>query len=249
MVVKTEKQGDQTIARWLYPTCFQKLLESQSPNGGFGGNIAEVDGILNTMAAVLALVKLDTSPTISGVADVPDLPARVSRGCVYLQEKLQTWDVHSTIHVGFEILIPSLLHLLQKEGIRFEFPGLETLMEINEQKLSGFSQDILYFPQQTTLLHSLEAFIGKIDFNKTAHHLQHGAMMASPSSTAAYLMHSSGWSEEAEAYLSFVVDTKNGAIPSAFPITLFEITWVQSTGKLYVNSIPTNSSAGSFDTP
>ncbi|KAI1505682.1 hypothetical protein F5X99DRAFT_428788 [Biscogniauxia marginata] len=229
MVTKTTKQGDQTITRWLYPQCFQKLLDNQSPEGGFGENKAEVDAILNTMAALLAITKLKASPTISGVATMPDLPTRISKGCAYLNRKLKNWDVHSTIHVGFEILIPTLLGLLRKEGIGLEFPGAKILTEMNARKLSTFTEEIIYSPKQTTLLHSLEAFIGKIDIDRTAHHLRHGAMMASPSSTAAYLMNSSTWSEAAETYLRFVVETNNGGVPSAFPIIVFETTWVLST--------------------
>ncbi|KAI8959964.1 Ent-kaurene synthase [Daldinia sp. FL1419] len=229
MVSKTEKQGSETVACWMYPQCFQQLLASQSPEGGFGESRAEVDGILNTMAAILALQKLIRNPAALGSIKVLDLEARILRGRTYLQDKLRIWDVCSTIHVGFEILVPTLLDLLANEGINFEFPGFESLMNMNARKLSTFTEEILYSTHQTTLLHSLESFIGKIDFDKISHHLRHGAMMASPSSTAAFLMNASTWNEEAEAYLSFVVDTRDGKVPSAFPITIFEITWVLST--------------------
>ncbi|KAI0850465.1 Ent-kaurene synthase [Daldinia vernicosa] len=229
MVIKTENQGNETVSRWVYPQCFQQLLKSQTSEGSFGKNSVEVDGILNTMAAVLALQKLGANPMVLGAITVSDLAARISRGCAYLQEKLQTWDVCSTCHVGFEILVPTLLDLLAKEGMDFKFPGFGPLMDMNARKLSKFSEGSLYSPHQTTLLHSLEGFIGKINFDRMSHHLRHGAMMASPSSTAAYLMNASKWSEDAEAYLRFVVDASNGGVPSAFPITIFEITWVLST--------------------
>ncbi|KAI1657167.1 hypothetical protein F4813DRAFT_396661 [Daldinia decipiens] len=110
----------------------------------------------------------------------------------------------------------------------FKFPGFEPLMDMNARKLSTFPEEVLHSTHQTTLLHSLEGFVDKIDFDRISHHLLHGAMMASPSSTAAYLMNASEWSEDAEAYLRFVVDASNGGVPSAFPITIFEITWVKS---------------------
>lgn len=58
-------------------------------------------------------------------------------------------------------------------------------------------------------------------------------MMASPSSTAAYLMYTSEWDNEAEDYLRHVIKDGpgrgTGAVPSAFPSTYFEYSWVMST--------------------
>ena len=59
------------------------------------------------------------------------------------------------------------------------------------------------------------------------------SMMASPSSTAAYLMHSSPWHDGAETYfrraMSSGAGKGNGGIPSAFPSSIFELTWTLST--------------------
>ncbi|KAH8892550.1 hypothetical protein GQ53DRAFT_746074 [Thozetella sp. PMI_491] len=55
-------------------------------------------------------------------------------------------------------------------------------------------------------------------------------MMASPSSTAAYLMHVTDWDDEVETYLKHVIQygvgSNSGAVPSAFPSMFFEYTWV-----------------------
>ncbi|KAF7904155.1 hypothetical protein EAF00_001489 [Botryotinia globosa] len=67
--------------------------------------------------------------------------------------------------------------------------------------MAKFHPEVLYRPTKTTLLHSLEAFIGKIDFDRIVHHKIHGHFMASPSSTAAYLMNCSVWDQETEVYL------------------------------------------------
>ncbi|KAL1981483.1 hypothetical protein VTN96DRAFT_2512 [Rasamsonia emersonii] len=227
MVSTSTKHDGET--RWLFPECFQSILESQSPEGGFGAQSAEVDEILNTMAALLALCKHEKNPSVTGCPSVPDLASRIARGRRFLEQKLQRWDVRSTVHVGFEILVPNLLDMLLAEGLDFQFPGFKVLMAMNQQKLAKFSPAILYTPHKTTLLHSLEAFIGKIDFDKVAHHLHSGAMMGSPSSTAAYLMNSSSWNPDAEAYLRFVVEAGKGCVPSAFPVSVFEIAWVLST--------------------
>ncbi|KAF2820523.1 hypothetical protein CC86DRAFT_237655, partial [Ophiobolus disseminans] len=54
--------------------------------------------------------------------------------------------------------------------------------------LAKLDPSLLYGPVQTTALHSLEAFIGKIDFTKLRHRKVKRSMLGSPSSTAAYLM-------------------------------------------------------------
>jgi hypothetical protein len=89
---------------------------------------------------------------------------------------------------------------------------------------------ILESDHPTTLLHSLEGFIGKIDFDKISHRKVEGSMLASPSSTAAYLMYSTEWDHEAAAYLRKVFENGSGkgcgGFPSAFPSEIFEISWV-----------------------
>ncbi|KAJ5663603.1 hypothetical protein N7507_004334 [Penicillium longicatenatum] len=230
MVTKKEIRDEVKITYWLFPECFQAVLEDQSPNGGFCPNGAHVDGILSTMAAVLTLYRhqkdlhiLDCSQSSS------DLQERISKACAYLDQALKVWDVKSTVQVGFEILVPSLLWLLEREGISFNFPGRKALMALHRQKVNKVKPAVLYTHHKTTLLHSLESFIGSLDFDKMSHSLSYGSMMGSPSSTAAYLMNSSDWDEEAEKYLRFVVATTKGRVPSAFPISVFEVSWVLST--------------------
>lgn len=223
-VAMVSKEQQNASIQWLFPECFQSVLESQTSEGGFGGHHAEVDGILNTMAAVLALVKHEKNPSFTGCATVLDLRDRIDRGRKYLEQRLQAWDVEATVHVGFEILVPSLLGMLVHEGLSFKFQGLDTLMSMHRQKLGRHSTAV--WSHKTTLLHSLEAFDGRVDFDLMAKHLSNGAMMGSPSSTAAYLMNRSNWDNDAETYLRFVVTAGKGWLPSAFPISIFEITWV-----------------------
>ena len=182
------------------------------------------------MAAVLALSRHAKAPSLSGVSLPKDLESRMSNAIAFLQAELQEWDVQATENVGFEYLLPALLDLLEQDGISFNFPGRQSLMAINKQKLAKFDPRMLYSTSKSTPIHSLEAFIGKIDFDKVRHQKDFGSMLASPSSTAAYLMHCSQWDDEAEAYLrvclAFGEGKGNGAVPCAFPITIFELTWV-----------------------
>ncbi|PWY74044.1 hypothetical protein BO83DRAFT_444435 [Aspergillus eucalypticola CBS 122712] len=232
--------------KWFFPECFQVVLESQSPGGGFGVNEGmspappqQLDGILNTMAAVLALCRYQKDPSFSIQTGAPNhfaplswsnLQDRIDRARAYLDHALQCWDVSSTVQVGFEILVPSLLRLLHDEGLHFDFPGREALMVLHRRKMDKIQPALdLPCPPQTTLLHSLEGFIGSVELGKMAPCLTNGSMMGSPSSTAAYLIHSPNWDEEAENYLRHVVAHNNGRVPSAFPISVFEISWVLST--------------------
>lgn len=218
--------------QWLSPESFQYVLDTQDASGGWNSGASEIDSILNTLAGLLALRKHATTTCVSETDNLSKgLVSKIYKAATFLQEKLQTWDVGSTIHVGFEILVPNLLDLLEKQGLVFEFPGRDLLMKIKDLKMTKIRPEMLYANNSMTAIHSLEAFINQIDFDRVAHHKIHGSMMASPSSTAAYLMHSSSWDHESEAYIRHVISSGpgrgNGSVPSAFPSTFFEISWVR----------------------
>lgn len=217
--------------RWLFPESFRFLLDNQLPHGGWISYASVGDGILNTMAALLALRRHKQVLDFEGKEDLDELETRISRAKSYLQDILQAWDVESEIRVGFEILVPALLAMLEAEGISFAFPGRDSLHALYQTKMSNFDPQILYGTTKTTLLHSLEALVGRIDFDRIRHHKTFGGMMGSPASTAAYLLHSSTWDDEAELYIRRVLSEgageDNGGVPSVFPIPIFEITWVR----------------------
>ena len=231
LVQKTE----QDVKRWRFPECFQYILDSQAPDGGWisfaTAFTTEVDALLNAMAALLTLRRHSTEPLNCNIPS--DLTERISRATKYVQDRLETWDVKASEQVGFEVLVPNLLDLLEQEGISFRIPGLQILSSMKDQKLARFNPKILYQPVQLTLIHSMEALVGKVDFDRVAHHKVFGSMMASPAATAAYLMYSSNWDHEAENYLSNVIANASGngsgGVPSAFPTHIFELTWVLST--------------------
>lgn len=228
MVAKLE--GDQR--RWLFPESFVTLLAHQSDQGGWEQGVSDIDGILNTMAALLAMLWHQKSPLDDKHFDsTPDqLSRQISSAIGWLGMKLKSWDIEASDQVGFEILIPSLLRLLERECIQFQFPASRRLEQLNASKLSEFKAHKLYSDKRSTLVHSLEAFVGIIEFDKVGHHLSDGSMMASPSSTAAYLIHSTKWDDAAEQYLRRVLSDSvggdQGGFPSAFPSTIFEASWV-----------------------
>ena len=215
---------------WLFPESFQFLLENQLPNGGWQCYSTHYDGMMNTLAALLALRKHANGSDMRHHPNSPDLELRMSKATMYLRESLQHWDVDQCLDIGFEILVPALLSMLESENIHFVFLGRQQLERLNARKLARFDPDVLY-RAPTTFLHHLEAFIDRIDFGRLSHHKICGSMMASPASTAAYLMHSSTWDSEAELYLRKVLREGSGnsvgGVPSIFPIPIFEVSWVR----------------------
>lgn len=229
--------------RWLFPESFQFLIDNQTEDGDWGVEMcaSESDSILNTASALLALKRHYAEPLQINSIEPSELQSRIDKATVSLERKLNEWDVSASTHVGFEIIIPALLRLLEtthsinscENGklYQFLFNGRTELMELNAKKLSRFRPEFLYSKHQSTALHSLEALMDRIDFDRVAHHKVLGSMMASPSSTAAYLMNTSTWDQEAEDYIRHVVykgpGKGTGAVPSAYPSTNFEFSWVR----------------------
>ncbi|KAI0906511.1 aphidicolan-16beta-ol synthase [Ustulina deusta] len=221
--------------QWLFPECFEYILSTQSEEGGWTiGWGAQIDGILNTAGPLLALKRHHAEP-LQLQHNPQDLANRIEKATSSLRSQLAAWDVSTTEHVGFEIIVPAMLEQLEKEdpSLVFEFASKKLLMKINNAKLSRFQPKFLYGSRRFTALHSLESFIGKMDFDKVKHHRVHGSMLGSPSSTAAYMLHASEWDDESEEYIRHVIKYAagrgSGAVPSAFPSTHFEITWMLST--------------------
>lgn len=223
-VAMTEKGGVP-----LFPEAYDYLKKTQSEDGSWAAETSDADGIINTLAALLALKKQEQQFEAARA----DNEKRCRAAENALRRMLSSWDLDATDRVGLEVLVPNLLRLLEVEGVQFDFPSRKPLMELNAAKLARLGP-VLTSPVQTTLIHTLEAFVGTLDFDKVRQHkMKNGSMLASPSSTAAYLMNSSEWDHEAESYLRMVFEQQSstghrGGFPSAFPSTLFETSWVSA---------------------
>ena len=216
--------------RWAFLESFQFILEEQESDGGWDRSRISDDGILNTLAALLAMKRHEKSTYVAVQVTHPDLPARISKAIIYLEKMLQQWDVGASVNVDFEILVPTLLSMLEQEQLIFQFPQKQLLMRFSAEKLRHFDPSTVYGSQKHTLLRSLEGFIGKVDFDRIQHQKTNGSFMYSPSSTAAYLMSLSAWDDESEMYIRNAMihgrGHGNGGVPSVFPSNIFEVTRV-----------------------
>ena len=129
-----------------------------------------------------------------------DLDGHIMRGRNALETMLQHWDVKSTVHPGFELLVPKLLRILDHEGFPFSgFPGHDDLMQLHHAKLHELGvATVEQALSNKNILWNLEAFVGLADpeffgdltSEQVAHHLTiWGSMMGSPAATAAYSLY------------------------------------------------------------
>lgn len=235
-VAMVERRGPYGSMELMFPECFEFLLQTQHVDGSWRSESGStLDAILNTMAALLALQK--RAANISGSSHTY-IATRSAKAETALVGMLNGWDIASCDRVGFEVIVPALMRLLEPHGYHFakHLSGKhgDSLTVFYEKKVSKFFP-ILFSDSPTTLIHSLEAFAGKLDYDKVKHHrTPRGDMLGSPSSTAAYLMFAPTWDEQAYDYLrsavtSMAPQTGNGGVPSAFPTHIFEITWGLTT--------------------
>ncbi|CAG8952565.1 hypothetical protein HYFRA_00009671 [Hymenoscyphus fraxineus] len=65
------------------------------------------------MSAMVAL-KCHADHELQGHPLYHDICLRISKANIALNELLQVWDVEQTVHVGFEIIVPTLLQQLEQ---------------------------------------------------------------------------------------------------------------------------------------
>jgi hypothetical protein len=216
---------------WVFPECFQAILETQYSDGGWEPEGGDFDRIAGTLASILAL-KIHLNKETDNQKK-QDINKRIFMATEFLNKHLPQLRAAAAteVPIGAELWFPKMLELLEREGISLESTSvLAWLLPIREKKLAKFPIEALYRPVLTSAAHSLEAFVDIADFGKLHHLKSFGSMLASPSSTAAYLIYSPTWDEDAESYLRHVISfgsgCRSGRVPATFPTHIFELAWV-----------------------
>ncbi|KAL3429765.1 hypothetical protein BDV09DRAFT_202743 [Aspergillus tetrazonus] len=204
-------------SEWLFPESFTYLLEQQGQDGGW-------DFLDHSTRAT-------PYPAFLWIPDCIELPTdmlvRITRAKSFLDDKLAHLTLDGITHLGFELIVPVLLRLLEHEGMHFAFPAKKELLQMYEKALSA-DMTWLYDNGPCKIpLFCLETFLGKVDFSRLSHLVTSTTgVTASPASTAAYLIHSGLWSREGEAYLRHVVSRReDGSVGGLFPLAIFESCW------------------------
>ncbi|SMR42083.1 unnamed protein product [Zymoseptoria tritici ST99CH_3D1] len=220
--------------QWLFPEAFHYLMRTQS--SWHIDNSSQTVAILNTAAGLLALLKHAAQPLQIRLYSDNELANCINLASKSLQSQLATWtDMEATNHIGVELIIPALLQYLKEAHptMHFSFPNEKLLSEMHAAKMARFRTEMLYDTPVSPASYSLEAFIGKVDFDRAAVQLRNGSMWTSPSSTAAYLMHATVWDSEAEDWLRHVLRAGeghgDGGVPGTFPTHHFEFNWIVAT--------------------
>lgn len=235
-------------ARYLFSACFTYLFNTQSSTGSWkppatkNPDQCTTDEVVATLGALYALTQLDRNPLqLAHWTREFGGRQRIDHATSALAESLRSWDIESSQQVGSEVLVPALLDLPERDSTRpcrFDFSGRSALYQLRDAKLSRIPPQALYHGPPASLLHSLEAFYGdtRFSYDHVKQHRIKGSLMGSPSATAAYLMATGSWDDDSEAYLRLVIEAGagrgHGGVPSAFPSTYFELTWVRAVSSV-----------------
>ncbi|KAJ5907809.1 ent-kaurene synthase [Penicillium taxi] len=221
--------------QWVFPECFDFLINTQRKDGSWGNPASEVDQICDGLVSLLSIKRHLKGPVSYSKKQEADLKDRSDRASQFIQTTFSKWNIQSydiTLPIGFEMWFPTVLDLLKEEGMEFTVPQMDWILKIRTAKLAKFSNEDLFSGSHSSALYSLEAFIGKADFSRLGQWKELKMVASCPSATAAYLIEAPQWDEDAELYLRHVVRStisNNRAVPEMFPSTFFEFSWVVST--------------------
>lgn len=209
-----------------FPRSFEWLLANQSSDGSWSGPAPY--SLLPTLAGLLALLKAPPSYQTHQTRFAADLAH------TYLREALRHWSVKNHESVGFEVLAPGLLAQLEDLGLTFDFSDKAVLLKLYEAKLRIAAPELIY-SGQSNLIHSLEGFGPNLEYPRLkAQQAANGSYGCSPAATAAVLIYGKEWDAKAAAWLTHLSEgafqgngaRQPGAMPNAYSIDAFELSWV-----------------------
>ena len=115
MLCKPTDDGSTSSA---FPESFQILLDCQQAHGGWSTCESKVDEILSTLAATVALKRHWSGLQPTQVDIAASLDARLSGAVAFLHRTMSDWEPEVGAHVGMELLVPTLLSMLEHENVR-----------------------------------------------------------------------------------------------------------------------------------
>ena len=126
--------------QWLFPSSFRFILDSQHPDGGWHwpphGTYRCADGtILPSLAALFTIIRHKNNP-LQLIRLQDEVANRLERGIEFVEREMKHLARTSEYSVGFDVLFPALLELLEEEGIIFHFTGRRKLFMDRDSKLS-----------------------------------------------------------------------------------------------------------------
>ncbi|CAG8554406.1 4825_t:CDS:2 [Ambispora leptoticha] len=239
-----------------FPECFKWILDAQDENGSWART-----GAGSIPAGLSALCALNMFKNRAGSyfeERLKELGFTLKKfddvfknGVNFMRNTLNEWDINDVDMTGFELTVPFLLSQLEKlrPSITFDFPDKERLLRENKRKMSLIPIEVVFklaaIRQPVILTHSIEAFIGVIDFSRVQNpgfQAINGSYGSSAAATAAVLIEAPKWDEKAYEFLRRTIlrcpeyAQVSGYVPTASDIGLFELCWVlHCIGELLLN--------------
>ncbi|KAJ4822265.1 hypothetical protein Tsubulata_006365 [Turnera subulata] len=199
-----------------FPSSIRWIADNQLSDGSWGDpDVCFVhDRLLNTLACVVALKKWNVYPD------------KCEKGMSFFNDNICKLEDENAENIpcGFEIVFPSLLD--KARMLEIEIPNdsglLQRIYAMRNLKLTKIPKEIMH-AVPTSLLYSLEG-LRDHDWERLLKlQFQDGSFLFSPSSTAFAFMQTKD--DKCMQYLSKTVQKFGGAVPSAYPMDIFEQIW------------------------
>jgi halimadienyl-diphosphate synthase len=200
-----------------FPETLEWLRRNQYPNGSWGARIEYFhDHIISTLAAIVALA-------VCG--DRSRDAEAIQRGERYIRQNVRFLHYDPCETVGFELIVPVLLDKARQLGLNLPYAECDKYNDIREKKLQMIPDHLIYSRQVTTT-HSLEFMGSNLDVDQAVDlQEENGSFGNSPSATA-YFLAECQENADARRYLTQVMNANGGAAMPAYPIEIFNTSWV-----------------------
>lgn len=201
-----------------FPKSLNWIIENQLLDGSWGDKelFLAYDRLFSTIACLVALKTWNIGH------------CNIQKGVEFIHRNLNQINEEEDDYMptAFEVVFPTMLDDAKKLEIDlpYDSPTIVKIQKERKRKLNKISMDLVHtYP--TTLLHSLEGLHRLVDW-KSLLKLQtkDGSFLFSPASTACALKYTGN--HRCLKYLNSVLEKFNNAVPSVYPVDLFERMWM-----------------------